>query len=195
MSRVGGLIWFFLVLIVFQSVDAVGQDAPLCAFAKRVLAERPSGFAAFKGARDPNDRNEMSFTGTAAPDEATKCTLHVRRKIGPQILPPLYACTKFQLEPDAGKALYEQHKAELTTCFEGASVRETLPDEAVEPMLTWTWEAKTADYSAKLEVSNGLDLLAKMFEGKPETDLKMAVSLTITDLGPTPPGAVMPEQP
>jgi hypothetical protein len=195
MSRVVGLISLSLVTLVFLPVHAKGQDAPLCAFAKRVLAERPSEFAAFKGARDPNDRKEMSFTGTVAPDETTKCTLHVRRKIGPRILSPLYGCTKFALEPEAAKALYEQHKAELATCFEGATVGETFPDKAVEPMLTWTWEAKTADYSAELEVSNGLDLLAKMFAGKPETDLKMAVSLTITDLSPTPPGAVMPIEP
>jgi hypothetical protein len=83
----------------------------------------------------------------------------------------------------------------LATCFEGATVGETFPDKANEPMLTWTWEATTGDYSAKLDVSNGLDLLAKMFAGKPETDLKMAVGLTIMDLSPTPPDAVMPEAP
>jgi hypothetical protein len=195
MLRIGGLISVCLIAFGFQSVRAEGQDPPLCAFAKRVLAERPAEFAAFKGGRDPIDKHEMSFTGTVTPDETTTCTLHVRRKIGPQILQPIYVCTKFQLEPDAGKALYEQHKAELATCFDGATFDETFPKTENEPMLTWTWVATTPEYSAKLEASNGLDLLQKMFNGKPETDLKMAVSLTITDLSPTPPGAVMPEEP
>jgi hypothetical protein len=193
MSRaVRPLFTLLLALGLLSSPRAEAQDPPLCTFAKRVLSERPAEFTKLKGAPSPNDRHGTTFTGTAVPDGSTKCNLHVRRKIGPQVLAPLYDCTKFNLGIEEAKALYVRYMGELRSCLSGATVSESFP-KATDATLTWKWKAQTVEYSAELEVSNGTYLMLNLLAGKPATDhLKMAVSLKISDLSPPRPGATIP---
>jgi hypothetical protein len=187
----------FISLLAFglqASLTARAQEPPLCEFARRVLSERPSEFARFKGDPSPDDKYGMAFEGTVAPDADTQCTLHVRRKIGGEVLEPLYACTRFELSPEEAKALYAQYKSELGACFSGATVSESSPKEG-DATLTWTWNAQAAEYSAKLEATNAIYVLQSMIAGQPLTDLQMSVSLDIMDLSPPRPGASIPEEP
>lgn len=182
-----------LALGLLSSFRAEAQDPPLCAFAKRVLAERPSEFARLKGAVSPNDRSGLTFAGTAVPDGSTRCNLYVRRKAGPEILQPSYGCTRLRLGIVEARALYVRYMTELRSCFSGATVSERFP-KAADPTLTWTWRAETREYSVGLELSNGIYLMQNLIAGKPPTDhLTMSVSLTIFDRSPPRPGATIPE--
>ncbi len=171
----------------------LGTDAPLCTFTKRILAERPSEFAKFKGTPLSNGKG-MSFVGKATPDNGTKCSLHVRRKISGKDLSPTYGCTKFDLGVEEAKALYAKYRTELSACFHDLKVSETTPNPD-NPVAMWRWTALSAEYSIELEATDGDYVLTSMFTGKPLTEKKMSVSVEIYDLTTAPPGATMPEQP
>jgi hypothetical protein len=158
MSRpVTPIFMLLFALGLLSAFRAEAQDAPLCAFAKRVLAERTSEFIKLKGAPPPNETSRTTFGIVEA------------------------------------KELYARNATELRSCFSGATISESFP-KATDSTLTWKWKAQTVEYSAELEVSNGIYLMQNLLAGKPATDhLKMSVGLSIRDLSPPPPGATIPE--
>lgn len=191
----------FGVILLALAAPAVAaaesQDSALCTFVKRVLADQPAEFAAFKGALAKNDQYKTMFDGTATPDAKMTCTLHVRRKVGKNVFGPLYGCSRYDLKTKAAKALYVRYTNELKSCFPGAAIIETIP-KASDETTTWQWRAKTGDFAVKLEASNGASMLAALVNGRPITDKvksAMSVSVDIEDLSATRPGASIPEIP
>jgi hypothetical protein len=184
-----------LIILLFGLLpfsNAQAQESQLCSFVKRVLAERPGEFAKFKGALTQSVQSETTFHGTVAPDSTSKCLLNVRRQYSPkEILEPTYSCTRFDLSSEAAKALYVRYMKELGPCLSGTTVTEEFPKPDGET-LTWKWKARTADYLVELEATNGIYMMTALVNRKPLTDLKMTVTVTIRDLSPPRPGAVIP---
>jgi hypothetical protein len=176
-----------------SALGAEAQDAPLCTFAKKVLAERPAEFAKFKGDPHRYGVKGITFVGTITPDEGTECSLHIRRKSGANVLAPAYFCTKSNLKMSD----YTRYVGELRSCFSGAVVSESPPEEK-DSMLSTSWTAQTADYSVKLHATNGYYVAQSVRDGKPiteETKSTLAVTIEIEDLSPARPGATIPEMP
>jgi len=173
-------------LVMGDSAAAQTSETALCDFVKKIIAARPTGFAAFKGkVKDKDSVVSNLFMGTLTPSSDSTCDLYFRSKVTERISTTKYICNLGPLRnfTDA-KRFYDQAGSDLRACFPRAAFEESKDGDPANSGKSWNWylETKQPGYTLDLSMSNFESLLSRVTP--PQVRVQLEVTDTSSDENP-----------